>query len=151
KVDLNAIPLDDAKTYQVFQSGQTHGVFQFESSGMRETLRKAKPQELEDLIALNALYRPGPLRGGVVDDYIARKAGRSEVKYEVPQMEPLVKETYGVIAYQEQVLRLANVLAGFTMGQADELRRAMGKKDAAKMAAKRTAFIQGCLARGISE
>jgi DNA polymerase-3 subunit alpha len=149
-VDLGQIPLDDARTYQVFQSGQTHGVFQFESSGMRDTLRKAKPQCLEDLIALNALYRPGPLRGGVVDDYIARKHGRVDVKYELPQMEPVVKETYGVIAYQEQVMRLASELAGFTLGQADELRRAMGKKDAAKMQAKRDSFVSGCLARGIA-
>jgi DNA polymerase-3 subunit alpha len=151
KLDLAALPETDAKTYQIFQNGQTYGVFQFESSGMRETLRKAKPQCLEDLIALNALYRPGPLRGGVVDDYIARKHGRVEVKYEVPQMEPLVKETYGVIAYQEQVMRLASELAGFTMGQADELRRAMGKKDAAKMQAQRDSFLSGCKARGIAE
>jgi len=150
-VDLMNIPLEDAKSYQIFQNGQTHGVFQFESSGMRDTLRKAKPQCLEDLIALNALYRPGPLRGGVVDDYIARKHGRVEVKYDLPQMEPLLRETYGVIAYQEQVMRLASELAGFTLGQADELRRAMGKKDAAKMQAQRDGFINGCKARGIAE
>ncbi len=150
-IDLMNIPLDDAKSYQIFQNGQTHGVFQFESSGMRDTLRKAKPQCLEDLIALNALYRPGPLRGGVVDDYIARKHGRVEVKYDLPQMEPLLRETYGVIAYQEQVMRLASELAGFTLGQADELRRAMGKKDAAKMQAQRDTFIGGCRARNIPE
>src|SRR5262245_1931481 len=127
-VDLEQLALDDEKTYQtIFQTGQTHGVFQFESSGMRETLRKAKPQCLEDLIALNALYRPGPLRGGVVDDYISRKHGRTEIKYDVPQMEPVLKETYGVIAYQEQVMRLASVLAGVTLGKADELRRAVGR------------------------
>ncbi len=151
RIVLEDLPLDDAPTYQIFQNGQTYGVFQFESSGMRETLRKARPQCLEDLIALNALYRPGPLRGGVVDDYINRKHGRVDVKYELPQMEPLVKETYGVIAYQEQVMRLASELAGFTLGQADELRRAMGKKDAAKMQAQRDTFVQGCLARGIPE
>jgi DNA polymerase-3 subunit alpha len=150
-IDLERLPLDDAKAYQVFQVGQTHGVFQFESSGMRETCRKARPQCLEDLIALNALYRPGPLRGGVVDDYIARKHGRVEIKYDLPQMEPVLKETYGVIAYQEQVMRLASELAGFTLGQADELRRAMGKKDAAKMQAQRDAFMSGCRARGIPE
>ena len=150
-IDLEHLPLDNAATYQIFQNGQTYGVFQFESSGMRDTLRKAKPQCLEDLIALNALYRPGPLRGGVVDDYIARKHGRVEVKYELPQMEPLVKETYGVIAYQEQVMRLASELAGFTMGQADELRRAMGKKDAAKMQAQRDRFLNGCRERGIPD
>jgi DNA polymerase-3 subunit alpha len=150
-VDLENLPLDDAKAYQIFQNGQTHGVFQFESSGMRDTLRKAKPQCLEDLIALNALYRPGPLRGGVVDDYINRKHGRVEIKYEVPRMETVLKETYGVIAYQEQVMRLASELAGFTLGQADELRRAMGKKDAAKMQAQRDAFMQGCRERQIPE
>ena len=150
-VDLEQLPLDDAKAYQLFQAGQTHGVFQFESSGMRDTLRKAKPQCLEDLIALNALYRPGPLRGGVVDDYIARKHGRVEIKYEIAKMEPALKETYGVIAYQEQVMRLASDLAGFTLGEADELRRAMGKKDAAKMQAQRARFVEGCLARGINE
>jgi DNA polymerase-3 subunit alpha len=150
-IDLEQLPLDDAKTYQLFQNGQTHGVFQFESSGMRDTLRKARPQCLEDLIALNALYRPGPLRGGVVDDYIGRKHGRVEIKYDVPQMESVLKETYGVIAYQEQVMRLASELAGFTLGQADELRRAMGKKDAAKMQAQRDAFMNGCRERGIAE
>jgi len=150
-IDLEKLPLDDAKTYELFQNGQTHGVFQFESSGMRDVLRKARPVCLEDLIALNALYRPGPLRGGVVDDYIARKHGRVEIKYELPQMESVLKETYGVIAYQEQVMRLASELAGFTLGQADELRRAMGKKDAAKMQAQRDAFMTGCRERGIPE
>jgi DNA polymerase-3 subunit alpha len=118
---------------------------------MRDTLRKAKPQCLDDLIALNALYRPGPLRGGVVDDYIARKHGKVEIKYELPRMEPVLRETYGVIAYQEQVMRLASELAGFTLGQADELRRAMGKKDAGKMAAQREAFMSGCKERDIPE
>ena len=151
KIDLEGLPLDDANTYKLFQNGQTHGVFQFESSGMRDTLRKAKPQCLEDLIALNALYRPGPLRGGVVDDYINRKHGRTDIEYETPQMEPALKETYGVIAYQEQVMRLASDLAGFSLGHADELRRAMGKKDAAKMQAQRDRFIGGCKERGISE
>jgi DNA polymerase-3 subunit alpha len=150
-VDLEHLPLDNVKTYEIFQNGQTYGVFQFESSGMRDVLRKAKPQCLEDLIALNALYRPGPLRGGVVDDYINRKHGRVEIRYDVPQMEPVLRETYGVIAYQEQVMRLASELAGFTLGQADELRRAMGKKDAAKMAAQRAAFMAGCREREIPE
>ncbi len=149
-VDLDSLPLDDAKTYQLFSDGQTLGIFQFESSGMRDTLRKAKPQCLDDLIALNALYRPGPLRGGVVDDYIARKHGRVEVKYELPQLKPVLSETYGVIAYQEQVMRLASDLAGFTMGEADLLRKAMGKKNAAVMQAQRQRFVDGCVARGIN-
>jgi DNA polymerase-3 subunit alpha len=148
---LRDVPLDDPKVFQIFSSGQTHGVFQFESSGMRDTLRKARPQTLEDLIVLNALYRPGPLRGGVVDDYIARRHGRVPIKYELPQMETVLKETYGVIAYQEQVMRLAGDLAGFTMGQADELRSAMGKKDAVKMQAQRDRFLSGCSERGIPD
>ncbi|HXH07893.1 MAG TPA: DNA polymerase III subunit alpha, partial [Vicinamibacterales bacterium] len=149
-LDLDRIPLDDPKTYDLFCEGQTQGIFQFESSGMRETLRKAKPRCLEDLIALNALYRPGPLRGGVVDDYIARRHGRVDIRYEVPQLEPILRETYGVIAYQEQVMQIASELAGFTMGEADLLRKAMGKKNAAVMQAQRRRFIEGAQARGIS-
>ena len=110
---------------------------------MRELLRKAKPERLDDLIALNALYRPGPLKSGMVDDYIARKQGKTEVKYELPQLEPILSETYGVIAYQEQVMRIAAVLAGFSMGQADMLRKAMGKKDPKVMAKQREAFMDG--------
>ena len=102
------MPLDDPKTYQLFADGQTYGVFQFESSGMRDILRKAKPQRLDDLIAMNALYRPGPLRSGMVDDFIARKQGKKEIKYELPQLEPILPDTYGVIAYQEQVMRIAS-------------------------------------------
>jgi DNA polymerase-3 subunit alpha len=150
-LDIDNVPLDDAKTYQLFVDGQTYGIFQFESSGMREILRRAKPQRLEDLIAMNALYRPGPLKGGMVDDYINRKAGRSQVKYELASLEPILEETFGVIAYQEQVMRMASVLAGFTMGQSDVLRKAMGKKDPKVMAKQREAFMTGALAKGISE
>jgi DNA polymerase-3 subunit alpha len=150
-LDIDSIPLDDPATYQLFVDGQTYGIFQFESSGMREILRKAKPQRLDDLIALNALYRPGPLKSGMVDDFIARKAGRSEVKYELPQLEPILADTYGVIAYQEQVLRIASVLAGFSLGQSDVLRKAMGKKDPKVMAKQRAAFVAGALKNGISE
>jgi len=145
------VPLDDAKTYQLFQEGQTYGIFQFESSGMRDILRKAKPQRLEDLIALNALYRPGPLRSGMVDDYIARKQGKTEVVYEMPALEPILADTYGVIAYQEQVMRISNVLAGFTLGEADVLRKAMGKKKADVMAAMRKKFVDGSKKNGTSE
>jgi DNA polymerase-3 subunit alpha len=147
---LEDIPLDDQKTYELFCDGLTNGVFQFESSGMKDTLRKAKPQCLEDLIALNALYRPGPLRGGVVDDYIARKHGRVEIKYELPALEPILKDTYGVIAYQEQVMRIAVDVAGFTMGEADLLRKAMGKKNAAVMQAQRQHFVDGAQQRGVN-
>jgi DNA polymerase III subunit alpha len=150
-LDIDHVPLDDAKTYQIFQEGQTYGIFQFESSGMREILRKAKPQTLEDLIALNALYRPGPLRSGMVDEYIARKQGKTEIKYELPQLEPILRETYGVIAYQEQVMRIARDLGGFTQGEADLMRKAMGKKKADVMQAQRAKFVAGALKNGISE
>jgi DNA polymerase-3 subunit alpha len=150
-VDIDAIPLDDAKTFKLFCDGQTYGVFQFESSGMRELLRKAKPERLDDLIALNALYRPGPLKSGMVDDFIARKQGRTEVKYELPQLKPILDDTYGVIAYQEQVMRIAAVLAGFSMGQSDVLRKAMGKKDPKVMARQRQAFMDGAKQNGVNE
>src|SRR5687767_283174 len=150
-LDIDNVPLDDAKTYQLFVDGQTYGIFQFESSGMREILRRAKPQRLEDLIAMNALYRPGPLKGGMVDDYINRKAGRQQVKYELASLEPILEETFGVIAYQEQVMRMASVLAGFTLGQSDVLRKAMGKKDPKVMAKQRETFMAGALAKGVSE
>ena len=150
-IDIDGIPLDDPKTYRLFGDGQTHGIFQFESSGMRELLRKARPERLEDLIALNALYRPGPLKSGMVDDYIARKQGRTEIKYELPQLEPILSDTYGVIAYQEQVMRIAQTLAGFTLGQADVLRKAMGKKDPKVMAMQRDQFLAGARQQGIPE
>src|SRR5205085_1418997 len=150
-LEIDNVPLDDPKTYQVFQDGETYGIFQCESGGMREILRKSKPQRLEDLIALNALYRPGPLRSGMVDDYIARKQGKTEVKYELPALEPILAETYGVIAYQEQVMRISNVLAGFTLGEADVLRKAMGKKKADVMATMRKKFVEGATGKGTNE
>ena len=150
-LDIDTIPLDDPKTYQVFGDGQTYGIFQFESSGMRDILRRAKPQRLDDLIALNALYRPGPLRSGMVDDFIARKQGRTPIKYELPQLEPILSDTYGVIAYQEQVMRIAATLASFSLGQSDVLRKAMGKKNPAVMQAQRQKFVEGAVRNGISE
>ena len=150
-IDIDSIPLDDAKTYKVFAEGAAYGIFQFESSGMRELLRKAKPERLDDLIALNALYRPGPLKSGMVDDFVARKQGRTEIKYELPELEPILADTYGVIAYQEQVMRIAQALAGFTLGQADVLRKAMGKKDPKVMAKQRQAFMEGAKKLGISD
>ena len=149
-LDIDSVPLDDAKTFALFSDGQTFGVFQFESSGMRELLRKARPERLEDLIALNALYRPGPLRSGRVDDWIACKQGRAEVKYELPELEPILADTYGVIAYQEQVMRIAQALAGFSLGQADVLRKAMGKKDPSVMAQQRDEFLAGAKRNGIN-
>jgi DNA polymerase-3 subunit alpha len=150
-LDIDNVPLDDPKTYKLFGDGAAHGIFQFESSGMRELLRKARPERLDDLIALNALYRPGPLKSGMVDDWIARKQGRTEIKYELPQLEPILSDTYGVIAYQEQVMRIAQSLAGFSLGQADVLRKAMGKKDPKVMAKQREAFMEGARALNINE
>src|SRR5205823_6037417 len=150
-LDIDRLPLGDSKTYQIFQEGQTFGIFQFESSGMRDILRKAKPHALDDLIALNALYRPWPLRSGMVDDFIARKGGKVEIKYELPELEPILRETYGVIAYQEQVMRISNEVAGFTLGEADILRKAMGKKNAEVMQAQRAKFTDGAKKRGVNE
>ncbi|WP_291986688.1 DNA polymerase III subunit alpha [Luteitalea sp.] len=150
-LDIDAIPMDDLKTYALFADGQTAGVFQFESSGMREVLRKAKPSRFDDLIALNALYRPGPLGAGVVDSFVNRRHGREQITYMVPQMEPILSDTYGVIAYQEQVMRVARDVGGFTMGEADVLRKAMGKKDPKVMAAQRDRFVQGAIANTLSE
>ena len=150
-LDIDNVRLDDEKTYQLFGEGLTYGVFQFESSGMREILRKARPQRLDDLIALNALYRPGPLRSGMVDDFIARKQGRKEIAYELKQLEPILADTYGVIAYQEQVMRIAATLASFTLGQSDVLRKAMGKKNPAVMQAQREKFVTGAVKNGITE
>ncbi len=151
KVDLKHLPLDDEKTYRLLQSGQTLGVFQLESSGMRELLKRLKPSRFEDLIALVALYRPGPLGSGMVDDFIERKHGRKPIEYELPQLEPILAETYGVILYQEQVMKIASEIAGFSLGQADVLRKAMGKKKKDVMAQQREAFIKGAVERGVSK
>jgi DNA polymerase-3 subunit alpha len=149
KVDIEAIPLDDELTYKkVFHSALTSGVFQFESSGMRDMLRRYKPDRIEDLTALTALYRPGPIQGGMTDDFIERKWGRRKVEYMLPEMEPVLKETLGVIVYQEQVMQIANVLASYSLGEADLLRRAMGKKDEAEMAKQRDRFMSGAEAMG---
>src|SRR5215467_2717041 len=151
-IDLEKIPLDDAKTYEsVFHTGLTSGIFQFESGGMTDVLRRYKPSSIDDLTALNALYRPGPIQGGMIDDFIDRKWGRKKVEYELPQLEQLLKETLGVIVYQEQVMQIANVLAGYSLGEADLLRRAMGKKIAEEMAAQRERFVKGAVERGFPE
>jgi DNA polymerase III subunit alpha len=131
QVELDAIPLHDSTTYEkVFHSGLTSGVFQFESHGMRDVLRRYKPNSIEDLTALNALYRPGPIQGGMIDDFIDRKHGRKKIEYELPELKEILEETLGVIVYQEQVMQIANRLAGYSLGEADLLRRAMGKKKA---------------------
>jgi len=146
---MEDLPLTDEKSFDVFCEGQTLGIFQFESSGMRQILRQAKPRRFEDLIALNALYRPGPIKGGMIDDFINRKHGRVETTYESEAMRPILEETYGVMAYQEQVMRVASALAGFTLGEADLLRKAMGKKNLTLMAAQRVKFVDGAVERGI--
>jgi len=151
-IDLDQVPWDDAQTYErVFHTGLTSGIFQFESGGMTDVLRRYKPTSVEDLTALNAIYRPGPIQGGMIDDFIERKWGRRKVEYELPELEPLLKETLGVIIYQEQVMQIANVLAGYSLGEADLLRRAMGKKIAEEMAAQRDRFVKGAVAKGFPE
>ena len=127
------------------------GVFQFESHGMRDVLRRYKPTAVEDLTALNALYRPGPIQGGMIEDFIERKWGRKKIEYELPELEPMLKETLGVIVYQEQVMQIANRLAGYSLGEADLLRRAMGKKDPEAMAKQRERFVQGATERGFPQ
>ena len=141
------LPLEDKDTYELLGKGLTSGVFQFESDGMRDILRRYRPERLEDLIALNALYRPGPIQGGMVNDFIDRRHGKKPVTYDLPVLKDLLEETYGVIVYQEQVMQIANRVAGYSLGEADLLRRAMGKKKAEEMAAQRERFLQGALER----
>lgn len=143
EIDWQTIPLTDAATYRLLSEGKTFGVFQLESSGMTSLVRNLRPNSFEDLTALLALYRPGPLGSGMVDDFVARKHGRKEVKYDHPLLETILQETYGIILYQEQVMKIAQVLAGFTLGGADLMRRAMGKKKAEEMAKIRVQFIEG--------
>lgn len=153
KVDVvvEQLPLDDPKTYELFSKGYTSGVFQFESSGMQDILRKYQPERIEDLCALNALYRPGPIQGGMVDDFIDRKHGRKQVVYDIADLKELLEETYGVIVYQEQVMQISNRLAGYSLGEADLLRRAMGKKNADEMAKQRIRFTTGAKQKGHPE
>jgi DNA polymerase-3 subunit alpha len=149
KIVLQDIPLQDNTTYEkVFHRGLTSGVFQFESHGMRDVLRRYQPNSIEDLTALNALYRPGPIQGGMIDDFIERKHGRRKIEYELPELKEILAETLGVIVYQEQVMQIANRLAGYSLGEADLLRRAMGKKKAEEMAQQRERFVQGATQRG---
>ncbi len=148
QITLEGIPLEDQETYEkVFHKGLTSGVFQFESHGMRDVLRRYQPNSIEDLTALNALYRPGPIQGGMIDDFIDRKHGRKKIEYELPELQEILQETLGVIVYQEQVMQIANRLAGYSLGEADLLRRAMGKKIAAEMAAQRERFVTGATQR----
>jgi len=147
--DINAIPMDDSATFDLMQEARTGAVFQVESSGMRDLLTRLKPDCFEDIIALVALYRPGPLESGMVDTYIKCKHGEQDIVYLLPQLEPILKETNGVILYQEQVMQIAQVLAGYSLGQADMLRRAMGKKKPEEMAKQRKIFMQGAAKKKI--
>ncbi|HEX8922701.1 MAG TPA: DNA polymerase III subunit alpha, partial [Pyrinomonadaceae bacterium] len=149
ELDWPSIPLDDAKTMRLFAEGRTEAVFQFESVGMQEICRRLKPKGLEDLAALNALYRPGPLDGGMVDDFIERHHGHKAVRYIVPEMKEILSNTYGIIVYQEQIMQLAQKLAGFSLGEADLMRRAMGKKKREEMARHEEKFIKGAVERNI--
>ncbi len=150
KLVLEELPLDDKKAYEIFTNGYTSGVFQFESRGMRDILRKYQPERIEDLCALNALYRPGPIEGGMIDDFINCKHGRKEVKYMFPVLEEILSETYGVIVYQEQVMQVANRIAGYSLGEADLLRRAMGKKKKEEMDKQRERFVSGAKELGFN-
>src|SRR5581483_9820038 len=142
-IDIAALTLDDPEVFRLFQEGRTKGVFQFESGGMVDVLRRAKPTHFGDLVAFNALYRPGALDPGMVDEYVRRKNGSSKPRYIVPALKDMLEETYGVIVYQEQVLRVAQAIAGFSLGDADFLRKAMGKKDKAIMEQQREKFVAG--------
>lgn len=148
-VDINDLPLNDEAVYRLLQQGETTAVFQLESRGMKELIKRQVPNSFEDIIALVALFRPGPLQSGMVDDFIDRKHGRTRVEYPHPDLEPVLSNTYGVILYQEQVMQIAQVLANYTLGGADILRKAMGKKNPAEMAKQRTLFVEGAKAREV--
>jgi DNA polymerase III subunit alpha len=151
EINWSSVSLDDKKTMALFGDGRTEAIFQFESAGMQEICRRLKPKELEDLAALNALYRPGPLDGGMVDDFILRHRGEKKVQYIVPQMKEILSNTYGILVYQEQIMQLAQKLGGYTLGEADMMRRAMGKKKREEMAVHEQKFIGGAVARGIKQ
>src|SRR5947199_6416516 len=147
-IDLDTLPLDDPKTYALLSEAKTFGVFQLESAGMREALRGLRPERLADVIAMVSLYRPGPME--LIADFIERRHGRAKITYEHPAMEKFTRETHGIMVYQEQIMQIASEMAGFTMGEADILRRAMGKKDRDLMAKQRETFVAGCAERGVT-
>ncbi|MGE5307602.1 MAG: DNA polymerase III subunit alpha [Deltaproteobacteria bacterium] len=150
-IDFRSMTLDDSETYRLLREGRTLGVFQLESSGMRDLLKKLEPEQFEDIIALNALYRPGPLGSGMIDDFIKRKKKLIPIKYDHKKLEPILHSTYGIMLYQEQVMRIASDLAGFTLGQADLLRRAMSKKIPEVMEQQRKNFVTGCAKNGVND
>ncbi len=149
KIDIHHLDLGDKKTFELLGSGSTTGIFQLESSGMKELLVKLKPESFDDIIALVALHRPGPLGSGMVDDFIKRKHGNVPIHFEIPQMEEILRETYGVIVYQEQVMKIAGSLANFSLGDADVLRRAMSKKDPKEMEKQKEKFLEGAKSKGV--
>ena len=151
RVDIDHIPLDDKEAYRLLAKGDTIGVFQLESDGLRQIIRELKPERFDDIVAMVALYRPGPLGSGMVDDFIRRRHGKVAVEYLHPMLEPILESTYGVILYQEQVMRIANDMGGLSMGEADELRRAMGKKKPDVLAAFRQTFVDGAKVNGVPE
>ena len=148
-ININDLPLDDRETYELLMKGETDGVFQLESAGMKDLLVNFKPDHIEDVIALIAAYRPGPMK--MIPDFIARKHGKQQITYELPQLEPILKETYGIILYQEQVMQIANVIGGYTMAQADTLRKMMGKKQVAAMEKEKPKFLEGAKNQNINE
>ncbi|MBM3248682.1 MAG: DNA polymerase III subunit alpha [Candidatus Omnitrophica bacterium] len=150
-INIEEIPLDDKKTFDLLGSSQTMGIFQLESTGMRDLLKKLQPSKIEDLIALLALYRPGPIGSGMLDDFMRRKRGEVSISYDHPSLEPILKETYGIIVFQEQVMQIASQLAGFNLTQADHLRRAMSKKIPEVMEQQRKVFSDGCIKKGLSK
>ncbi len=147
-IDLENIPLLDAKTFKIFQKGDTDGIFQFESSGMRDYLKKSKPSKIEDLIVLNALYRPGPLQSGMADVYVNRKLGREKIAFLFPELEEILQDTCGIIVFQEQVMQISVRIAGFSMSEADEMRKIMGKKEVSKMPAQERKFLERAARKG---
>lgn len=151
KINIDLLPLDDPKTFALIQAGKTSGVFQLESDGLKEVLLRLKPDKFEDIIAVNALYRPGPLGSGMVDDFIARRHGRQKIEYQFPELAEILAETYGVIVYQEQVIKIASTIAGYSLGEADILRRAMGKKKAEVMAEQKQIFVEKAVVRGFDQ
>lgn len=151
EIDFNSLPIDDPKVYQLLQSGKTTGVFQLESKGMQNLLTRLKPDKFDEIIAILALFRPGPLMSGMVDEYIDRKHGKKEIVYPFDEVKDVLKETYGLIVYQEQIMFMANILAGFTMAEADTLRKAIGKKKADVMAKMKDRFISGAVKKGFDK
>ncbi|MDD5669642.1 MAG: DNA polymerase III subunit alpha, partial [Candidatus Omnitrophica bacterium] len=150
-IDFNTLPMDNQTTFKLFSAAQTIGIFQLESSGMRDLLRKLEPEKFEDLIALLALYRPGPMGSGMLNDFIQRKRNNVPIRYDHKLLEPILKDTYGIMVYQEQIMQIASTLAGFSLAEADLLRRAMGKKIPEVMEKERNHFVQGAVKKGVKE